>query len=245
MSNLRSKILVVNDHGPSHFKPFEFLGLNYSRDHSIVNKDPDSVALVVFTGGSDVTPGLYGAGIHASTHSDIERDIVETDIINAAVTQGIPLAGICRGAQLLCVMAGGVLVQDITGHHGKHEIRACYPNGEIHKLLVSSDHHQMQYPCGSIPPDEYDILAWSEKPLSKYYIIDNKITVQAVSAAPELKREPDVVWYSKIKGLAAQYHPEWMRINSPGVKYFQELVEQYLVPLMEEDRVEHVGKKTA
>jgi putative glutamine amidotransferase len=69
---------------------------------------------VVFTGGGDVDPGLYGDTPHASYQAAEDgRDHFETALARAAVEAGVPVLAICRGMQVLNVALGGTLVQDI------------------------------------------------------------------------------------------------------------------------------------
>lgn len=227
---LNSKhILVVNDHGPSYAKPFKHLGLPISHDPGIL-RQPDSVALVVFTGGEDVSPSLYGTTNHHTTSNSIRRDMMEVGVFNQARSLNLPVAGICRGAQFLCVMAGGRLIQDVTGHcSGGHQLLATYPTGVTKSIHVTSSHHQMQYPF-DLPANKYVILAQMEKPLSRHYAFSDEVIIEGERATEKMKLEPDVVWYPGIQALAAQYHPEWMAEDSDGFRYFQELVNHYLVP---------------
>ena len=244
MSNSpKAKILLVNDHLPTYSKPFDFLGLEYTS--RMEGFDKGEIALVVFTGGCDVTPGLYGRGTHKRTRCDIERDVYENKIYTFARAAGIPMVGICRGAQFLCVMAGGRLVQDISGHHGSHEVTVFVPGstGKGERIRVSSDHHQMQFPFDLQAVADYFIFAWSPTPLSDHYDFDDKISVSIKDATDELKTEPDVVWYPRSKALGVQYHPEWMHEDSRGFKYFRELVEHLIIPIMENNGHYHRGKK--
>ncbi|MHC5903741.1 gamma-glutamyl-gamma-aminobutyrate hydrolase family protein [Streptomyces sp. S6] len=73
-------------------------------------------ALVV-SGGPDVNPALYGAEPDPRTDPPAHaRDAWETALIEAALSTGVPLLGICRGMQLLNVTLGGTLVQHLDGH---------------------------------------------------------------------------------------------------------------------------------
>jgi putative glutamine amidotransferase len=69
---------------------------------------------LLLTGGGDVDPVFYGEDRHPLT-DDAEpgRDEFEIDLARRAMSGGIPLLAICRGAQVLNVAAGGTLVQDI------------------------------------------------------------------------------------------------------------------------------------
>jgi putative glutamine amidotransferase len=68
---------------------------------------------VVIGGGDDISPDHYGGDITAEVKADPDRDALEIDRIKRALDDGIPLLGICRGAQLINVVLGGTLHQDI------------------------------------------------------------------------------------------------------------------------------------
>lgn len=68
---------------------------------------------LVIGGGNDISPEHYGGNIEAQVKADPERDRLEIDWIERALEADIPLLGICRGAQLINVVLGGTLHQDI------------------------------------------------------------------------------------------------------------------------------------
>ena len=68
---------------------------------------------LVIGGGSDVSPEHYGGDLDAKVRADPERDALEIGWIERALEDDIPLLGICRGAQLINVVLGGTLHQDI------------------------------------------------------------------------------------------------------------------------------------
>jgi len=229
-------ILVINDMGGDHGRPFEGLGLEVTKDLSILNRDPDLIAAVLFTGGADVSPELYAASPHPTTHPRRGRDIEELAICNRAINEGIPLLGICRGAQLLCVMAGGKLIQDVTGHGScTHPVKALLPSGEEVEFDVTGDHHQMQFPWGLMEEEEFKVLAWGTSPRSKHYAFDADNTLLVDKASEDILKEPDIIWYPKIKALAMQFHPEWMSWDAPAVNYVRELFTTYITVSKEVD----------
>jgi putative glutamine amidotransferase len=68
---------------------------------------------LIIGGGNDISPEHYHGDIDAKVKLDPERDQLEIDWIKRALERGIPLLGICRGAQLINVVLGGTLHQDI------------------------------------------------------------------------------------------------------------------------------------
>ena len=70
---------------------------------------------LVLQGGNDVAPACYGqAPLHPDWAGDAVRDHYEMELIDAFVAAGKPVFGICRGLQLINVMYGGTLWQDIS-----------------------------------------------------------------------------------------------------------------------------------
>ena len=68
----------------------------------------------MLTGGVDVDPALYGATErHPTVEIDAERDTYEFSLARLALERDMPLLAICRGAQVVNVVAGGTLIQDI------------------------------------------------------------------------------------------------------------------------------------
>lgn len=109
---------------------------------------PEDADLVVFTGGDDVNPSLYGETPHRSTRWSDFRDRKDIELYKLCLEKGIPMFGVCRGAQFLHVMNGGKLYQDIDEHVGDHSIYDIKKKIVIPK--VSSVHHQSVIPDTSL-----------------------------------------------------------------------------------------------
>lgn len=74
---------------------------------------------VLFSGGGDVDPALYGATLHPALGGvSAERDRTELALARWVVAEAKPFFGICRGQQLLNVALGGSLYRDISEHAG-------------------------------------------------------------------------------------------------------------------------------
>jgi putative glutamine amidotransferase len=69
---------------------------------------------IVLSGGGDIDPELYGEEQGFWLYNvDRDRDVFEIELTRLAMENGIPILGICRGAQVLNVALGGTLFQDI------------------------------------------------------------------------------------------------------------------------------------
>jgi putative glutamine amidotransferase len=115
----------------------------------ITPDDPDPDVLhaldgIVFTGGSDVDPALYGAEPHPATDVRPDRDAAEALLLRAALDADLPLLGVCRGMQLLAVVAGGRLHQhlpDLLGHDRHRDAAASSiapQSGGGHDVLLAA-----------------------------------------------------------------------------------------------------------
>jgi len=186
--------------------------------------------LVVFTGGSDIDPALYAEPQHKETRSQLERDVRESAVFQTCVDNKIPMVGICRGAQLLTVLAGGKLIQHIGGHtgNGMHKISIRDITGGVRDYTVNSLHHQMMYPY-NLNARNYTLLGFSRgvgQIFEGFPQVEQKIKhFTGVGSTPPL--EPEVVLYPRIKALCFQFHPEMLPQDSEAVSMVQQLVAFY------------------
>jgi gamma-glutamyl-gamma-aminobutyrate hydrolase PuuD len=170
--------------------------------------EPDSV--LVIWGGADINPLLYNHKQCRLGGTGGRRDFMEWALIQRAVLMGIPIIGICRGAQMLCGYAGGYLFQHTTNHAGYQHMVDTY-DGQTFK--VNSIHHQMM--C--VPKEvDHQVIAWSSEHLSECYIYDG----DKDHPAPE--KELEFVYFPAIKGYAIQWHPEGMDKECSATKYIME-----------------------
>ena len=70
---------------------------------------------LVLAGGRDIDPGFYAEALVHPKTADTRRsqDEWEAALFKAAHTADVPVLGICRGHQLMCVCAGGTLHQHL------------------------------------------------------------------------------------------------------------------------------------
>jgi gamma-glutamyl-gamma-aminobutyrate hydrolase PuuD len=131
--------LKVYVEGPEHeTRPFAEM---FVRSWCSKADTPDQADLVVFAGGEDVNPIFYDEEAHPQTSFNTKRDERDMILYADCLDKGIPMLGICRGAQFLHVMNGGKLYQHVDKHVGEHPMWDVRNKMIIEK--VSSVHHQM------------------------------------------------------------------------------------------------------
>lgn len=220
MFNRKPKLYIPDYWG--YMTPFRNI---FDRAESIGQAD-----CLMLTGGEDVDPRTYGERPGSHTYFTPARDVYELDAFKKAQAKKIPIIGICRGAQLLCAIAGGSLVQHATGHHRHHPIST--QDGRT--LSMSSLHHQMMRP----EKTNHVLIAWASPSLSDRYLGQDDEELYGhefvpngwgIGATKSAHVEPEIVYFKDIKGLGIQGHPEMMPHDHPTVDYCRNLVKEYLL----------------
>jgi putative glutamine amidotransferase len=242
---MKKRILVLN--GPGYAQALKGLAKqeDFTTDIAEFIAEPKDFMLVMFTGGADVSPELYGqTSPKQMCHINPDRDVKEMEIFKLALVNDIAMTGICRGSQFLNAMCGGVMMHHVSHHRlgGTHTMKA---HNLEEAFNVTSTHHQM---C--IPGDKGFIVGWSEERRSNVYIGDKDVHVEY--DGPEV----EAVYYPASKVFAVQYHPEYMDKNSVGYAWYKQGVadllemskEDFANKYLNEDysheqsKAEHVGE---
>lgn len=104
-----------------------------------VRETLDALDGIVFSGGADVDPGLYGAEAHPKTDApQSRRDAGELALLAAALERDMPILAVCRGFQLPNIARGGNLIQHLpeeVGHDGHKEVPGEFA---VHPVEVES-----------------------------------------------------------------------------------------------------------
>lgn len=181
-------------------------------------EDETEADVLLFTGGVDVNPELYGENIGAYTQRPYsQRDNYEKEMYDYAVSNNKPMIGVCRGNQFLCVMNGGKLVQDST-HPYMHKMITS----DGREIITNSMHHQ-QALLTNVDPNNYILLGWAER-ISRHHLNGDNVDYRF----PTDYKEPEVIFWPKTKSIGFQMHPEAMNPVCDLVKYCQEMVSKYI-----------------
>lgn len=186
------------------------------KDFQIV-KSPEEAEIILFAGGTDVNPEMYGEKRGKYTqYPSTQRDQKETEIFNKF--PNTLKIGICRGSQLLTVLSGGKLIQHVTNH--EMGLQTMETNDGTYQ--ITTDHHQMMYPF-NLKSDEYEIIGWCKPSVSlTYWNGDNKNI-----DLPHNFKECETVYYNKTNSLCIQSHPEYSFCPKETMDYFNNLVNYY------------------
>lgn len=125
-----------------------------------IETDASKYDAFLFCGGADIDPALYGEAPDGSLDVDKLRDGFEYALMKKAYEKGKTIFGICRGQQMMNVVFGGTVCQDINRLNPKwklhqtpypmdgyaHAVRILEPRflppSERDEVQVNSAHHQ-------------------------------------------------------------------------------------------------------
>lgn len=142
----------------------------------IVGDDSDLDAMadladgLCITGGLDVDARMYHGNPELCGVVDLWRDSVESRLFQLFIERKKPVLGICRGMQMINVVLGGTLYEDINerlGYH--HPFKIAHnvntkPGSCLHRLFgecveVNSFHHQSVKELG----EGLELIGWTDE----------------------------------------------------------------------------------
>ena len=250
----RTQVVTVGSSG--YGAPYqEALGSKYEYLSVSTPADVADVAwrdvfAVVFSGGADIDPNLYGEEAEADTHIDEWHDVLDDAVIAAIRRQpSIYKYGTCRGAQrLFCTYLGGKLKQDIPHHYGGHiadlvpfptrnhiDAEGCSENvAGVGMMAINSIHHQA--------------MRW-ETVTSAEYFSDMEDSEDYWDDEPPRRDPPTLLMTGDSEGQTAveawvcrskrcmgfQYHPEWLDRSDTAYQWTQEAIKSLVNTLSYDD----------
>lgn len=185
----------------------------------------DKDSFLLFSGGEDISPSLYGevAKATGASNTPSRRDTLEREGFLHAQKVGARSLGICRGSQFLCAMSGGKLYQDVNGHLGVHKLNYKYPEDSgVDSLFCNSTHHQMM-DIRALPQKDRIIIGWAKQATRLFDYEQGKHRDREMGEI-----DPEIVYFRKTKSLAIQGHPEYNDCPLAFVHYCKNLIAKHI-----------------
>lgn len=176
----------------------------------------EDVDRIVFPGGKDISPTLYYCeqgwhGVEGDTDYSAERDVSDYLLMSYCLEQDVPCLGICRGMQMMSVVSGADMIQDLPAWYGEQGVVPEYDHRDPEKEKFVS------HPVDVLTHDSllYQVMgadtisgvpSWHHQAVGN---VDNTrllVTAQAVTGGKpiiEAVERPD-----KKFCLGLQFHPE-------------------------------------
>lgn len=181
----------------------------------------DTADALLISGGQDMDPAVYGQDNTSSWKVRRESDDFDLEITRRAVERGMPVLGICRGAQVVNVAFGGDLAQEVQeeGSVPHPTYREMVPAPRLHRHdvdVVAGSRLAAIYGEGCLSVNSLHHQAVGA--VSEHLVVTARSdvgVVEAVEGAP----------VSGIDLLAVQWHPE-MLASEGGGGLFADLVER-------------------
>lgn len=170
---------------------------------------------LILWGGEDIGTSIYGQKPNRYCHNykTSARDVLEINLVKQAVKVGAPIIGICRGAQLMCALFGGSIMQHIEDHiGGTHNVTLHDENDTV--IQCNSAHHQML-----LPPENAKVLASAKC----------TVGVGENNVAHKIDSVPEVVYFPMFKSIGIQSHPEWPNQPVDFMDYCRRKIKEYIL----------------
>lgn len=163
-----------------------------------VDETLDALDGIVFSGGADVDPAIYGAEPHPETDDpQARRDAGELALLAAALERDMPVLAICRGFQLLNVVRGGDLVQHLPEEVGNDVHKQVPGEFAVHPVEIKEGSR-----LGAIVGQRSDVTSHHHQALGR---VGDGLVESAWAADGTLEAVEDP---GKRFAVGVQWHPE-------------------------------------
>ena len=183
-----------------------------------VDRILDSIDGLIFAGGGDINPSMYGGENHQTLYlMDQERDEFELALARAVLKRNLPALGICRGMQILSVASGAALiphVPDVYGESIAH--RLDHPRRPIHHpVMLVPDSQIAQMMANS----EVTVMSWHHQAV-RQVPPGWRSAASAADGLVEAIERIDRPWQ-----IGVQWHPELSPEDPAHQRIFQAFVQ--------------------
>jgi putative glutamine amidotransferase len=195
------------------------LGIPYTADHSLIPQILDALDGVLFTGGNDLDPKLYGQEWHPkAVPVDPARQNFELALLAEVERRRLPVLAICLGCQLFNVFRGGTLHQFLPDINARQDHRRAAEGEPIrrHGIRIEPDSALGK----AIRKSEISANTYHKQAVDK---VGRGLRVTAISddGIVEGLEDPTLPLFA-----AVQWHPERLVDEAEHLAPFRMLVEK-------------------
>lgn len=176
---------------------------------------------ILFSGGNDITPGVYNKEPTYARNLDTPRDTHEVELMNLALAANTPVLAICRGMQLLNVVRGGTLYQDIMeeiptamNHDGHHK---DVTEPLLHTLTIEPGSH-LSSVLGSVRVNANSFHHQAVKDLGSGLIVNARSEDGVIEGIEDMTRGYVMGVQAHPESLATHGDEQWRRLFESFVR---------------------------
>jgi putative glutamine amidotransferase len=185
-------------------------------DPDAIREQVESMDAVIISGGVDVNPLLYGEEpVSELGYLCPERDVYDLEAVRIILEMDKPVIGICRGMQIMNVISGGTLYQDLSKNEvGKvKHLQNSKPDLATHSVDVAEGTKLFGILGGSAMVNSYHHQAVKE--LAPGFRVSARAKDGIIEA---IEKEEGFA-------IGVQWHPEMIaRKDSRMLELFRELI---------------------
>ena len=179
-----------------------------------------NVSMVLFTGGEDISPSLYYSpepwpGIVEEIDYNAERDVSDYLSMTYCLDHDIPLRGFCRGMQMLSVVSGGEVIQDVPAYFA--ELGVEYHDEHRNRKLTPDSYRGYAAHDVRVVPDSrlYDMVqtdtltgcpSWHHQAVKS--VENTRLAVTGYTETDGIKMIEAIERKDKTFAVGLQFHPE-------------------------------------
>ncbi|HRH93677.1 MAG TPA: gamma-glutamyl-gamma-aminobutyrate hydrolase family protein [Candidatus Peribacteria bacterium] len=192
-------------------------------DKKKVLRAVDDIAGIVFTGGVNIDPKMYGEERNSHTgNPNVPRDQFESMLFDLFQPKKLPILGLCRGAQFVNIKFGGKLKQNVNESHRRLETG----KDAMHKVDLKKDTRFAElFKSPSIETNSAHQQAVDPKNVGKGL----RVTGTVKEVVESLENIDGKTGYIQL----VQWHPERMKSSPVSKKLladFEQAVDAFLQP---------------